>query len=273
MNRRLSSAFPFLSLLPFCVALVSAAGTPSPRPMADPAPLSPLAFQQYSVNLREVRPQPVIPAYFNFTNRGDQPIRITALEASCGCLTPQLHDRHLPESRQDDPATFLPGERGRFYVAVRTANEQPGPHAWTVNVRYEDSEPHEELLVLRMTLPEKKLSVEPAELIFYPAPGRSESQTTYVTDFRDGEIDVLEADCQIDFLQVEVLPRETDERGQSRVPVRVTVPADFPPGRHTGILSLRTSDTEFERIYAAVLVHGQSPIQPVGGIRESASDE
>ena len=78
------------------------------------------------------------------------------------------------------------------------------------------------------------------------------------------EIDVLDATCQLDFVTVEVLPRETDERGHSRVPVRVTVPADFPSGRHTGLITLHTSDSEFKLLYAAVLVQGQSVIQPVG---------
>lgn len=264
MKLNIPRALPFLALLPFLVALVCAAGTPQPGGISELPERPPLAFHQYAVNMREVPPRPVIQAHFDFTNRGDEPVHITELDASCGCLAPRLHD---------DQDTYLPGERGRFYVSIQTANESPGPHVYTVNVKYEDSSPHEELVVFRLTLPEKKLSVEPAELIFYPAPGVSESKTTYVTDFRGGEIEVTGAVCQLDFVKLEVLPTETDERGHHRVPVRVTVPADFPPGRHTGIISLHTADAEFERLYAAVLVHGQSPIQPVGAFEESATDE
>lgn len=263
MQRQLATALPFLSLLPFLMSLVGAAGSPRLAEVPEPPPRPPLAFQQYAVNFREVPPRPLIQAHFDFMNRGDQPIRITELDPSCGCLAPRLHA---------DQRVYQPGERGRFYVSVQTANERPGPHAYTVNVRYEDSAPHEELLVFRMTLPERKLTVAPAELIFYPAPGTSESQMTYVTDFRGGAIEVLEAVCQLDFVQLEVLPRETDERGNPRVPVRVTVPGDFPPGRHTGLISLRTSDPEFQRVHAAVLVQGQTPVQPVG-FEEAADGE
>ena len=49
-------------------------------------------------------------------------------------------------------------------------------------------------------------------------------------------------------------------------------PADFPPGRHTGIISLQTADPEFERLYAAVLVHGQSPVQPVEFVQPSTGE-
>jgi Protein of unknown function (DUF1573) len=272
MKQLLTRASPLLGLLPFLIALVCAAAATRPCPLSAPPARLPLVFRQYAVNLREVPARPIIEAYFDFANRGDQPVRITELKASCGCLAPRLLDRRLSAFRRDDQETFLPGERGRFSVSVRTANEEPGPHAYTVNVKYEDSVPHEQLVGFRVTLPERKLSVEPSELYFYPAPGQSESQTTWVTDYRGGDIDVLDATCQIDFVKLEVLPRETDDLGNPRVPVRVTVPGDFPPGRHTGILTLHTSDPEFERIFAAVLVHGQSRIQPAG-FDDPVSDE
>ena len=134
MKRHIPRAVPFLALLPFLIALVCAAGTAQPGNMSEPSVRPPLAFQQYAVNLREVAPQPIIEAHFDFTNRGEEPVHITELEASCGCLAPQLHN---------DQKTYRPGERGRFYVSVHTANEGPGPHSYTVNVKYQDSSPHE----------------------------------------------------------------------------------------------------------------------------------
>lgn len=272
MKQHLTRALPLLGLLPFLIAVVCAIGPSRPRPLAETPARPPLVFRQYAINLREVPADPTIRGHFDFINRGEESVHVTELKASCGCLAPQLAERRLPASRRDDQKTFLPGERGRFYVYVRTANEEPGPHAYTINVKYEDSAPHEELLSFRVNLPKRKLSVEPTELIFYPAPGQSESKTTWLTDYRGGDIEVLDATCQIDFVKVEVLPHETDEHGNPRIPVRVTVPGDFPPGRHTGVLTLHTSDPEFERVFAAVLVHGQSPIRPVG-FDDSSSDE
>lgn len=255
MKTRFGGLCAALGLVPFLGAVCASLAGTQPRDVAPPGARPPLAFDQYAVNLREVAPRPVIQAHFDFTNRGDEPVRITKLDASCGCLAPQL---------VGERDTYEPGERGRFHVRVRTASEPPGPHVYTVRVNYEDSRPHAETVTFRLTLPERKLSVEPSELVFYPPPGRSESKVIYVTDYRRESIDVVDARCELEFVALDVLPAETDQHGRRRFPIQVTVPADYPPGRHMGVITLRTSDPEFTRLFAGILVQGQSGIQPVG---------
>lgn len=236
-----------LAAVPFLAAL-SVHWVPTDATPIAAAPSRPsLSFDQYLVDLREVQPRPVVPAHFNFTNSGSQPITITKLTPSCGCLNPQLH-------RKKD--TYAPGERGRFYVTMRTANEEPGPHAYSVTVQYNDGQPHEETVQFRLVLPKLKVSVEPAEVYFYQLSGTDDERTIYVSDRRGKTIEVQAAACTLEGVKVEVLPPETDPDGYARVPIKVSVPGNYAPGRHVGWITIATNDPEFNTLQAAILVEG-----------------
>ncbi len=153
-------------------------------PLAGVAARPSLAFDQYLVNLRQVPLQPVVEGVFRFENRGTRPITITKLDPSCGCLKPRL---------TDDKTRYQPGESGYFIVQVATANEEPGPHEYTIRVLYEDDGPREETVRFKLTLPELKVTVEPSELGFFQLGGQASSRTVYVTDYRGSEIALIGA--------------------------------------------------------------------------------
>lgn len=255
MSRMLTLGLACAALAPFCLAIAAHVGGAPAAPIHNPPDLPPLAFEQYAVNLGEVALRPVIPAHFDFTNTGDAPVTITKFDPSCGCLNPQL---------VGDKKVYAPGERGRFYVSVRTANESAGPHAYTVGVHYADSRPHEDTVTFRLALPERKVSVEPPEIYFYQLTGEPDSRVIYVTDYRGSGLEVLEASCSLDFVTVEALPREQDEEGNPRTPIRISVAGDVPPGRVIRAVKIRTNDPEFEQLHAAVLVQGPESIQRAG---------
>lgn len=253
MSRTRRSLIAAAALAPFVAAVVTAAIPTQPAPLAPAGELPALAFDQYAVNFREVPPRPVIQAHFDFTNRGDRPVRILQLEPSCGCLNPQLYDGQTH---------YEPGERGRFYVTLQTANESPGPHGYTVTVHYQDPQPREETVAFQLTLPERKVSVEPPEVYFYQLSGEPSEQIIYVTDYRDTGLRVLNASSRLEHLTVKVMPAEHDEEGHQRTPILLRVPGDVPPGRHTGLVTITTTDPDFREIYAAVLVHGPTEVRP-----------
>jgi len=251
-----------LTLLPFCAAIMAHSWSTSPGAISGAEPLPPLAFDQYAVNLREVAARPVIQAHFDFVNHGKKPVTITKLDPSCGCLAPEPYG---------DKWVYEPGERGRFYVSMRTANERPGPHAYSVDVHYEDSDSYAETVTFRLTLPEKKLSVEPPEIYFYQLSGADDERTIHVTDYRGMSTNVTGASCTLDDVSVEVLPGETDDEGHARTPIRISVPGHVEPGRRTGYLVIQTDDPDFQRVFAAVLVEGPSEVQPASF--ESAGED
>lgn len=227
----------------------------TPGPVSEAEPLDALAFDQYLVDLRDVGLRPVVHGEFHFKNIGPRPLTITKLEPSCGCLKPRL---------AGDVQTYEPGGRGLFVVGVATANESPGPHAYTIKVRYTDPDPHEVVLKFKLTLPERKLSIEPPELAFFQYNGQPSTATIHLTDYRGGDINVTSAAATVGFIDVEVQPPGWDERGNRRIPIVLHVPGTVPPGRTRCTVAIETTDPEFRSIRIPVLVDGPSEIQQTG---------
>ena len=276
-----------LALVPFGWGLLQNCRAPSVRAMTASAPRPALAFDQYSLDSANVGTRPLVQAYYNFTNNGTQPLRITKLDPSCGCIKPRL---------ENGQTEYLPGEVGRFFVQLATAGESPGPKEFTVQVHYDDGQPHEQTVAWRMTLPEKKLTVEPREVYFYQVNGQSDSRTIYVTDHRHtAKIEQISSESigkrhpplELVDLQIKAFapaigrnqdetppkPRpveglftatigdaeETDEG--RRIPIRIDVPGLLPPGRTTALVAINTTDPDFPKLYVSVLLEGQPESQ------------
>ncbi|MBX3437691.1 MAG: DUF1573 domain-containing protein, partial [Planctomycetaceae bacterium] len=165
-------------LIPAVWSALAATLPARPREITIPRPIAALAFDQYLVNLRQVPVRPVLHGEFHFRNVGDDPLTITRLDPSCGCLSPKLAGEKM---------TYQPGERGYFVVGVATANEAPGPHTYTIKVEYQDPEPRETVLKFKLTLPERKLSIEPPELAFFQYNGTPSTATIHITDYRGSD--------------------------------------------------------------------------------------
>ena len=244
-----------LSLAPFAAAvLVHVVPAPAAALSAAKA-RPPLVFSQYAVNLRDAPPRPLLQAHFDFENRGTTPVTIGRLDASCGCLRPQL---------VAGKTVYQPGEMGRFYLSIDTAANEPGPHAYDVSVHYDDGRPHVEQVTFRVDIPEIKVSVQPPEVYFYQLSGEAGVDTIYVSDRRDGEINVMSAESTSDLVNVEILPSESDADGKPRIPIRLTVPGVVPAGRETGYIVITTDDPDFVRMRAAFLIEGAGEILPAG---------
>jgi hypothetical protein len=245
-----------LLLLPVAGAALAQVRPAVPTEAAAGEPIASLAFDQYLVNLRETPLRPILSGDFRFTNCGESPLTITKLEPSCGCLTPQL---------AGDKRTYESGERGLFRVDVATANEEPGSHEYTVKVQYNDPAPQEALVRFKLVLPERKVSVAPAELAFFQYNGHPSTRDVYITDYRGSTLQVLDARSSSEVVTATVQPAEVDEQGHHRVPVRLSVPGIVPPGRLRTTITIRTSDPEFSVIRIPVLVDG--PERPAGDIQ------
>jgi hypothetical protein len=216
------------------------------EPAAGPRRAS-LAFHQYLVNRRNEPLQPVFDGYYSFRNVGDAPLTITKMEPSCGCLQPQI-------SR--DQWTYQPGETGAFRVQVATANEEPGPHEYTVKVQYTDPDPQETTVRFKLNLPVRKITVDPPELAFFQYNGHPAKRDVYVTDFRGSSLEVTRVTSSLDLLTARIKPAETDAAGHHRIPIELNVPGTVPPGRQMATLKIETNDAEFHFIRIPILIDG-----------------
>lgn len=245
-----------LLLLPVAGAALAQVRPAVPTEVAVGESIASLAFDQYMVNLRQTPLRPTLSGDFRFTNVGEAPLTITKLEPSCGCLTPLV---------AGNKRTYEPGERGLFRVDVATANEEPGPHEYTVKVQYADPAPQQAIVRFKLVLPERKVSVTPPELAFFQYNGQPSSRDIHITDYRGSTLQVLDARSSTELIAASVQPAEIDEEGHHRVPVRLSVPGVVPPGRERATITIRTSDPEFSVIRIPVLVDG--PERPAGDIQ------
>ncbi|MEX1097559.1 MAG: DUF1573 domain-containing protein [Planctomycetales bacterium] len=244
---QVKAALPWIAAaIPFAAALLAHAVGPQPQPPADGPRKPALVVDQYLVNLGEARDDRFIVGRFGFRNGGEQPVEITALEPSCGCLQPQLLQR-----------TYAPGEAGRFFLRVQAANEAPGPHEYFVEMKYTDPVPQSVRLTLKVVLPEQKVVLQPKSLMFYQLGTSETSQEIVVTDYRGRSLQPIDVESSSpDLARVEIAGVDEDDEGHRRIRLRVTAAARVPPGIHRAVISLRTEDPEHSLLQVPVVLQG-----------------
>ncbi len=245
-------------LTPAVLAGIFTQAVPVARPISGLVERDPLVFSQYAVHLGEVRPVGTVPAHFDFFNAGTTPIEILKLDPSCGCLAPRLYG---------EKTRYEPGEQGRFYVSVKTANEAPGPKEYTVKVNYNDGKPQERIVSFKLTVPEKKVSISPAEVYFYQTHGQADSREIVLEDHRGLNLNIIDLEYNDSTAQV-TLGEKVVEGSTSRTPIRIDVPGDVPPGRHVSVLTIHTDDSEYRTIRVPILVWG-----PKSNIQQASAAE
>lgn len=239
-------------------------GVPDGRALSGGASRSPLVFSQYAVNLGEVPATGVVPAHFDYWNRGDQPLEITELTPSCGCLAPRI---------VDNQRVLQPGERGRFYVSVKTANETPGPKDYTVQVKYKDEQPREEIVRFHLDVPERKVTVTPSEVYFYQLTGQPDSRTIRVQDHRGKRLNVTDVQVTSELATVTKGKAREGEEGAWENEIRVDVPGHVPAGRKIALIKIQTDDDDYPLITVPLLIQGpeKPTVQLTSGVEEVES--
>ena len=239
------------ALLPFGLSLVVYASGVKAQPVTAASPRASLAFEQYLVNLGAMPPRSEYAARFSFRNIGSQPLTIRSLEPSCGCLNPRLEKR-----------TFAPGETSEFYLRVRAANEKPGLHDYTCKLTYDDGQPRETEVRFKITLPTERVEIRPRALAIYQFSNQPTTREIAITDFRAtpedrplARLEVTDATCSLNWVQVSVGEAQFDDAGQRRQTVVVTV-TDVPPGTHHGSVVVHTNVPEYAELRVPLRIEG-----------------
>ena len=238
-------AWCLIALLPLATAVgFDVVGT-RPRPIATGSTPRPgLAFDQYLVNLGSVPAQAEHRAFFAFTNTGSSPITITALRPSCGCLDPRL-----PKT------TWKPGERAVFSLKVLATREPPGPKEYTCRVEYNDGEPHDVLLRLKVDLPTQKLVISPKALIVYQNTPDPVTRPITLTRHQTGRLNILDVTTSSPLASAALGREQVNQQGERTSEVMVTIGA-VPPGKHQLFVNIATDDPEYPEVRVPVLVMG-----------------
>lgn len=214
-----------------------------------------LVFTQYAVNLGEVPPSRRVQARFSFRNTGRETVKITKLEASCGCLQPQLDDKHRE---------LAPGEKGVFFLQVDTALQKSGVQKYWVTVHYTDPQPRTERVLFQIELPERRVTVTPRALVFYQFNERPTEQEIRVSDFREHPLTVHDVTCDSPFVTVKVGNTVKGEDGGQHTILHVVVAGNVPEGMQETTIRIATSDGKYKGLAVPLRIVGPQPVtQPV----------
>ncbi len=235
-----------LALLPLGTATLAHWHGPIPTLSVTTPALPALAFDQYLVDLGPIRPTAEVRANFVFRHRGKHPVNIVEVKPSCGCLQPRF-------SKQ----TYEPGDVDAMILRVLPANESPGRHEYTVEVKYTDPEPREARVTFRVTLPEKGISIKPPALGVFQFSDQPTKQTVLITDTRGETWHVEGLSVSLPFVTATAGERRQAESGAWEVPIEVTVAGNVPTGRHKGVISLFTDDSAYPELKIPLLIQGR----------------
>lgn len=236
-----AAAAPFLLSLGF--SWIDRAANP-----AVPAPPKPsLAFEHYLLDRGLLPPGPLARGQFHFLNTGTQPVTITKLEPSCGCMQPLIADGRT---------TYQPGQAGSFEVRIRTANESPGPQQYFVKVHYTDPEPHQVEVSLKAIFPHHQVRVDPPALMVYQS---DESQPhvheIVVSDYRARPMRLTDVHVARSSAITATLGAADDSRpGERHTRVRVTIAGKLPARRHESTVVIGTDDPSYPEVVVPIFV-------------------
>ncbi len=261
------------ALLPLCWAIIAHAAGTTLQPVSVVSPKSNLSFSQYLVDKGRVDPAALENAQFRFVNSGSEPLTITRLSASCGCLQPVVYlgkQQFRPDEQKRMSLTVPPGARGVILLRVQTANQLPGAKEYYVTVESQDQAPRFTELTFRMQLPKQGLSVQPRALAFSQRSGIATEHEITVTDRRAGsDLIIKEATCASDLVDVELGPPQDDEQGVRTFGIQLKVAGVVPPGSHVTVVRIFTDDERYPELRVPIRIDGpQEVVQQASGESE-----
>jgi hypothetical protein len=201
-------------------------------------PPSLLQITEPVIDVGEARAGPTLVRRFAFVNAGTEPLTITDLKASCGCVTPALPQR-----------TYRPGERGELALEVNTLSQPAGPNRWTLRVGYRCGDRADETTLELTARLKQEITVTPAALVFQ-GDGEMVSRV-YICDLRGRRFAVRSLSTSSPHL------RASDGCGFTyphTYNLEVRVNRDCPEGRHAETVTITTDDPDYPEIKLPVTI-------------------
>lgn len=250
------------ALIPLVCSIAAHASAPLPRPFAVKTPPATLAFTQYLVDKGLVDPTAEENARYGFVNRGNTPVIMTKISVSCGCLKPEVivgDQRFRPNDKDELLLPIPPGEQGMILLRVQMANQEPGHHEYTLTVETRPARSKESQstdLAFQLRVPDRGVTVRPASMVLYHNGGRIEEQSITVTDMRPDHFRVEGVSCDSDLVQLRTEDAVADENGFRRIPIKLAVSDQVPPGKHVTVVRIFTDDPEYPELRVPLWIYG-----------------
>lgn len=207
-----------------------------------------LVFNTYMLHegMDPVEPQPLLTPYFSFHNKGKEPVTITELTPSCGCLSAEISAKEIP-----------PGGEGQIKLPIRTRNEAAGFHEYMLTVKYTDPRPREVALTYKVVLPEKQILIEPRVLMVMGRISGSDRNTITISDHRTSRLSspmkILNVVSSSSLFTAQAAGHSTND-GVNRDAIEVTYADSIPNGQHRGIITVSTDDETYPTLQIPVIL-------------------
>jgi hypothetical protein len=172
---------------------------------------------------------------FTVSNRGSEPVKITDVKPSCGCLAPKL-----------DKQNVQPGESTALVLEVNTLTQPAGLHSWRITLRYKSGTEEKELPLYIRARIVAEISVEPPSLAIYTDTAISHEIT--VIDRRTEPLCVRAVPTSSPHIRTHLGEVRRDDAGHWRRTIQVEVLEDCPEGTHTETLRICTSDPLYSEL-------------------------
>jgi hypothetical protein len=193
------------------------------------------------VELGEVRSGVPLAQRFTIVNREHEPVEVTDVRPSCGCLAPRLEPRRL-----------RPGEEGLLFLQINTLTQPEGPHAWRIAVCYRGAGQEGELALFVYARVVAEISLQPPMLTLYTDSTIAHDVT--LTDRRAQPLAVTAAETTSPWLRAQVGEVRRDPAGRWTRTISLEVLPGFPEGRHDGALRIATADPTYPELKVPVSV-------------------
>ncbi|MGH7173861.1 MAG: DUF1573 domain-containing protein [Gemmataceae bacterium] len=187
------------------------------------------------VDKGEVRSGLPLSHRFTVINRGSEPVEITDVHPSCGCLAPKMEKRRLN-----------PGESGLLLLEVNTLTQPAGLNSWRVTLRYKSGTIEQELPLYINAKIVTEITVEPPSLAIYT--DSSISHEILVIDRRTEPLIVRAVPTSSAHVRTHLGELHRDDANHWRRAIQVEVLEDCPEGTHQETLRICTSDPLYSEL-------------------------
>jgi Protein of unknown function (DUF1573) len=183
---------------------------------------------------------------FLFVSQGPEAVAILEAHASCGCAQPRLSKDN-----------FGANEKGSVTLEVNTLSQAPGPHTWTVTLKYRVGNFAREVELQLHARLITEVTVQPAALIVFA--DRIAQHDVLLTDCRDEPLEILDVHASSAKLLPRIGESTRDAQGHTIRKISLAVADDYPDRRHDEILAIYTDDPRYReiRVPVTVLKHAQ----------------
>lgn len=212
------------ALLPLLVLALA-----NPPALACPAPL---------VAKGDIKAGPPLSHAFTLSNRTQDTLTITKVEAGCGCVHRSLSANVLK-----------PGETATLTLDVNTLTQPDGPNRWQAVVSYTANGTPGELAVSMTATLSREVTISPPQLAFSTT-GEATQQLT-VADRRAKPLSIVKVSS--------TSPHLTAAAVNGIIQVKLS--ADAPAGQRDDLIVLQTNDPVYSEFRIPVRINKKSPGQ------------